>query len=328
MKKNINRLLLFIAGLTLFFLTISFSGIENITLPDKISWLPVLGGILSTIFILAILAERWRIIVLSISPDSYIPRGEFYQIIGKTIIAGHLIPKEVADFGGRAIWLINKKGLPMIKAGSSILFDRLFDVWVLLITFPTAIIYFNESLVSKNFLIIIAIVSLSIIFSPIFFDTVKIMNFIFKSVKNIGFKFINHWVHRKLGSRQENLFPYLTQVSIAKIILFSIIKFLILSIRNVLFALAIFLNIPSDILIAGTPLSQATFIFSFTAGGLGVLEAGWLAILDLANQDPILIVNFILAQRFFTILCDNIASISVITFLSLAKKRSNSAQTL
>ena len=86
MKKNINRLLLFIAGLTLFFLTISFSGIENITLPDKISWLPVLGGILSTIFILAILAERWRIIVLSISPDSYIPRGEFYQIIGKTII--------------------------------------------------------------------------------------------------------------------------------------------------------------------------------------------------------------------------------------------------
>jgi uncharacterized membrane protein YbhN (UPF0104 family) len=47
----------------------------------------------------------------------------------------------------------------------------------------------------------------------------------------------------------------------------------------------------------GLPIVQISRVFSFTPGSLGVLEAGWYAVLSLGGIDGSLIIAFLIGQR-------------------------------
>ena len=56
------------------------------------------------------------------------------------------------------------------------------------------------------------------------------------------------------------------------------------------------------LIILGTPLGQLSYLFAFTPGGLGIFEAGWLAILKIGGITTEQALIFVVGQRILTVI--------------------------
>jgi uncharacterized membrane protein YbhN (UPF0104 family) len=89
---------------------------------------------------------------------------------------------------------------------------------------------------------------------------------------------------------------------VQRVYLFSLFKFGCTTGRLVLFALTLNVPISPTLILLGTPVAQLTYLFAFTPGGLGIFEAGWLAILILGGVSWDHAMIFVVGQRILTVI--------------------------
>jgi uncharacterized protein (TIRG00374 family) len=83
------------------------------------------------------------------------------------------------------------------------------------------------------------------------------------------------------------------------ILAFTLTRYLLVIARLHLLILALGLSIPLSVLLPGIIVAQASLIFAFTPGALGILEGGWYMVLSAVGVPQIDRSTFLIGQRVF-----------------------------
>ena len=102
-----------------------------------------------------------------------------------------------------------------------------------------------------------------------------------------------------LEIHEEDLESLLTAQDARKLYFSNLGKLLFVVLRWYSLAMAFRLPVSFAWILFGSSVVQISRIFSFTPGSLGVLEAGWYAVLSLKGIDSSLIIAFLIGQRVF-----------------------------
>jgi len=245
-----------------------------------------------------LVAIRWGSLANSIGGKP-LPFIRYYTVFATTSFLSFILPKDIVDIGGRALWMKKKAGHTYTTAGTTLFWDRLLDGIVLIALLPTCLMYFFGG---QKTLLCTALAAVSITISG--FLLWYLNQWTFRAIQTALNALIKLFGSLPfLGKRiPETLdLPSIERQLCIKLFALSAFKPLILAVQYTLFAYAIGLDFSLNMMVFGTPLSQLAFLFAFTAGGLGVFEAGWFSILVLGGIPSEDIGVFLIAQRIYSI---------------------------
>lgn len=303
-SKTITSLLLLMLGVALFATVLFHVGIPDLDKLQTVKPTFVVAGVAALAVIMAIMATRWRTFVVA-TGGSTVSWMRFFRCCSGMVFAGLFIPKDLADLGGRTYWLRKTGTRSGLNAGSTVFMDRMCDVIILACTLPWSLLALTRSIslpVALALMVctICAATSLLAVFRiPLFTFLQYILCRLASLVTRIPW--LAQWTFRPLDITTPS--PRVIVISM----LLSAIKPAAMALQYSMYALAFGLELPLTILAVGIPVCQAAFVFSFTAGGLGMLEAGWLGVFTLAGVSSDDVGLFILGQRLLDYLCVGIA---------------------
>lgn len=307
--KWVRHIVLLIVGFALFAGFIYFINEESIQKLKEIRWLPAAGALVATLGITSSIAFRWGTIVNALEGRKLAPWHRYYHYFIQSRALGFVLPKDVTDFGVRILWLKRSHKSSLSDAGVSVFIDRLYDLMAMLILLASVVPYWLGmfSAVATGGLMVVIIVAFGylLVYRQHYLLRLmqKLLNFALKLFSVFPF------IKKRLPERID--IPDFGKKTNTRIYAASILKMAFTMARFVMFAFALNIMVNPEIIILGTPLGQLGYLFSFTPGGLGIFEAGWYGILQLAAVSTQTALLFVVGQRILTI-----AVILVLAFVS------------
>lgn len=281
------------------------------------SW-PLVGALACTVVVVACIGLRWRTLVRTISGcDLPLRESCRYFLWNRTL--GFLIPKDLSDLGGRTALLTTRHGIPVPRAVASVLLDRLFDLTLPLLLLGPALLFLTDTVDGKRFILgllglpLIACATLSVAGKAIITRTASL------------YSKATAWAWQRFPQTRRwpmpPQFPVLSGATLSCAFGLSALKFYATALRFACYARALDLDISPAIFVAGTPITQLSFLLALTPGGLGVLEATWYGILTYTHVSERAIAPFLLAQRVLTMGCVGGLTVFVELWRSLTADR-------
>lgn len=297
-KRCFSSLLYAFLGLILFSLCLHLAGTVNWQklVEINISWLVLGTGLVVALEVL--FALRWHLFVSSLRRD--IPLALLVRIVAFTSFLGFLIPKDLADIGGRAILLSKDSPLSLADAGNTVLCDRLMDVYLLVLTLPSCLLYILGRIsLLWTFIISISSVCAGLLLLLCIGDHLfSIFAYCLSLLKKLSERIplLRGRIRADIASIHFRTFD------LVLIYLITLLRYSLLCL--VYWACGQALSLPISLLsfFVAVSIIQLAFIFSFTAGGLGVLELGWLTVFSIMGIEADASATYILAQRVFFML--------------------------
>lgn len=293
---SLKTILSFAVGLILFAVIIWLGGgLDSLHQLTQIQIAPLLLGFLATIGINASVAFRWGTLANTLAGRRVTGWFEYfhYFVIGGAL--GFVLPKDLPDIGGRALWLNQRHDLPLTQASASVVLDRLFDL-LSSAAFALAAIPFFVGFVDAVTGLLLMGAAVLIVGGLLLVAYRPLMNLAAWGM-NLGIHLVNLVPGLRKRQPKKLDFVDLDRGVTLKVYLLTVLKFFFTASRLALFAWALNLPISPLLFFIGLPVAQMSYVFAFTPGGLGILEAGWLAILTLggvSTQDGSL---FVVGQR-------------------------------
>jgi len=317
--RHLKGFVLLAVGIGLFVVVLLQTGVDNWTSLLRLVPTPTALAIFFTATSTGVLALRWRSISTILNPDTP-TLFAYYKCLSAILLLGQILPKELADLGGRTYWLKKNSNHTYYTSAMTIFWDRMFDLIVLPFTIPAGIVY----LVTKgNTEISLLFLAGGILCGWLFtmWQGKQLLIWMLKFPNYLGNRF--HRLHFLSDSTPNDIPEELvTRKRLGWFFSLTALKTILLALTYAAFSEALGLKIPLWILILCTPISQLAFAFSFTAGGLGVLDAGWMGILTLAEAPENSIGLFLVGQRLLTIACMFIVYIGALVFSLFSKTTS------
>ncbi len=265
-------------------------------------------------------SSRWGFIVNALSGRKLSGYFEYLYFL----ITGFFYGQFISQFGGTLLvrpgMLMKREDISYKKSVSSVIIEKAFDLVLVLVLIGPSVLYIFDYISTFN-----AFLWMGILFV----------------VLNTVFIYFNSWLTELIGTvlrtalltlekipllrriprkdyykRLEDLTgaPLLRKKPLVAVLLFTVIKQLFLFFRYYFLCSALNIDISPATLFMGIPVAQLSLLIAFTPGSIGVLEAGWYAVLKwgspLVSGD---ISVFILGQRIYWFLF--IALIYLLVFL-------------
>lgn len=307
--KWVRHIVLLIVGFALFAGFIYFINEESIQKLKEIRWLPAAGALVATLGITSSIAFRWGTIVNALEGKKLAPWHRYYHYFIQSRALGFVLPKDVTDFGVRILWLKRSHKSSLSDAGVSVFIDRLYDLMAMLIMLASVIPYWLGWLnAGYTALLMVAII---VGFGYLLVYRQNDLLWLMQQMLNLALRLfaVVPFIRKRLPERID--IPDFGKKTTVRIYSASILKMGFTMTRFVMFAFALNVLVDPEIIILGTPLGQLGYLFSFTPGGLGIFEAGWYGILQLAAVSTQTALLFVVGQRILTI-----AVILVLAFVS------------
>jgi len=291
-KSKLKFGLSIISGLILIGIVLYLCDIENLRNFKNFNVIPMTISCVLAIAMTFTLIVRWEILINVISNKkrlNYFPLFHFMTAIQLLI---YILPKEIVELGGRTFYLNKNYQVPLIQASLSVVWDRLFDVWVTLTFFLGSLPFWLNSVKLTNG----SIVKLFFI-SPVI--GILVLAYLNEYVEYLilKIKLCIRYVCQRYEIKDYSMYipdiPKLEMKILFMLYGVSVLKFFLLISQYIMFLLTLGSKISPFLILMGTPASQLTFIVSFSPGGLGFLEAGWFSILTLNDVDKEQIAIFI-----------------------------------
>lgn len=254
----------------------------------------LIGAFGCTLAIVLCIGLRWSMLVQAVSASS--PRlleSCRYFLLNRVI--GFVVPKDLSDVAGRVFLLTTRHGVPPSEAAVSVFLDRLFDLALALTLLGPALLFLSGVVSLQGFALSLLVLLLTA-GATLFLAGEPLVSIVFGLYRSFrtqagrvvpGFKTAPGLVApEQLSGRV-----------LVKALGFSALKFCATTLRFIGYARAVSLTAPPAVFVAGTPITQLSFLLAFTPGGLGLLEATWYGVLthaDFAGPD---VVRFLLVQR-------------------------------
>ncbi|MCF8232633.1 MAG: flippase-like domain-containing protein [Bacteroidales bacterium] len=307
--KWVRHIVLLIVGFALFAGFIYFINEESIQKLKEIQWVPAVGALLATLGITSSIAFRWGTIVNALEGRKLASWHQYYHYFIQSRALGFLLPKDVTDFGVRILWLKRSHKSSLSDAGVSVFIDRLYDLMAMLIMLASVIPYWLGWLnAGYTALLMVAII---VGFGYLLVYRQNDLLWLMQQMLNLALRLfaVVPFIRKRLPEGID--IPDFGKKTTVRIYSASILKMGLTMTRFVMFAFALNIMVNPEIIILGTPLGQLGYLFSFTPGGLGIFEAGWYGILQLAAVSTQTALLFVVGQRILTI-----AVILILAFVS------------
>ncbi len=297
-KKWIKHFVLLAIGLVIFVLFI-FYGEQSLQQLKKTAPLPLIAAFFATMGITLCIAFRWGSFSNALASKKITSwfRYYYYFIISRAL--GLVLPKDLTDFGWRIGWLKKEHKVQLSLAGTSVLLDRMFDLLIMLIFLLAVLPYWLGWIPLQTTFVLMALLPV-LAGLAIFLLHPLLFNIIGSMVKWVR-RLMSRMPFMKKRVNGEFIMPEIPRNILIRVYALSVLKFGFTACRMILFAVALGIPVPSAIILVGTPLGQLSYLFAFTPGGLGIFEAGWYAVLRLANVENEYVIAFVVGQRILTI---------------------------
>lgn len=298
-RAVLRHLLLLAVGVVLFGLFIYLTGVESLRQLGSLAPIPLAGAALATLGITVTIAVRWGTLANALGQEQGADWHDYYHYFLVSRALGFILPKDVTDLGGRTLWLQQRTEMPLARAGTSVVLDRLFDLMAALVFLIAALPFWigaTGAAVSIGLTVLVAAVAglLLVAGHTVLIDgLIRLLNGILRRLSD------GSRLHRYLSAL--HVVGELDRRTVATVYVLSLFKFLCTTGRFICFALALGIPIAPVILFLGTPVGQLSYAFSVTPGGLGIFEAGWFAILRVADVPTAAASSFVVGQRILTL---------------------------
>lgn len=297
-----------LGGLFIFLLILYLGGVDVWVQLLQANFWYILAILAVTILWNVVATYRWSIIADRITQDIYhVPFRYYfaYQMIG--IVTGQIVPVTLGMLGGRAVALTLSKGVPLRYSLLSTFIDKLFDLGLaLLLAIPVALglagwISLTYTLMIMGLIAVFVIAFLAWRFE---WGMSLIGSFGIQAAQPLGrVPLVGRRLANRIPQRIEELSvaTILSNRGSVMLFLLTLLMYVLLSVRLVLIASALQLNIPWYVMAMGVPITQLSLIFSITPGSLGFLEGGWLAVFSLAGMTIDQFTFFVIARRAYVL---------------------------
>ena len=303
-KNKKHSFMLTIIGLLFLAVLLYFGGFESI---GKIThpvypWL--IAAFIGTGLMVFVFAIRWGGIVNSLIGKRSIRNANYYFYSLSSLLVGTLLPHTAATTIGKAAALIKFEHVSYQHSGASVLLDKLFDGFFMLMFFwPVFLLIAGEATVGQVALICLLefiVVTLLIIVNYSLWIRL-LQGIISGAVKLFGLlPFLKEGTQLKNIQAMHNIkeLDILQKRAVLRAHFLTALGQLMLAMRSWLAAMAIGLNTitPLETFIA-IGLVQASILISFTPGALGFADAAWFIVLDSAGIPRENITVFLVAHR-------------------------------
>lgn len=259
---------------------------------------PLIGAVLATIGITVTISIRWGMLANALGGRRVAAWHQYYGAYLLSRTAGFFIPKDIADIGGRSLWLTKKRDMSAARATISVLSDRLLDLIIMAVFLLGCLPYWLGWASEVQALILMIVLGLgSALVVPrlgTFLQKLRLSSQLNESSEyreRLGLSEIRTALSSALGDHV---------VLSYRLYLLSLVKFGLTALRFGLFAEVLNLPISLSLILLAMPIGQLSYLLAFTPGGLGIYEAGWYGLLV---QGGVLASNamiFVVGQRILT----------------------------
>lgn len=315
--RIVKAILLLVLGVGMFVLVIDYADVKDWGRLLDIRLQPALLVLLFVACSISLVSIRWKTLSDAFGGKN-VSLASLYRCQALAAFLGQVLPKELTDFGGRTYWLQRQDGHTLFTAGLSVFWDRIFDILVLPFTLPSSIAFFTMFFPDHIAAIVILTTGIAVGASM----TATGHKWMVKAALPVlaaGAAFLGRFSN-KLRMDTGYDIPQLSKKTVFFLFMISTIKTASFAMASLCSAWAFDLDISPWVILFGTPISQVAFIFSFTAGGLGVLEAGWLAVMTVAGVPSEDIGIFLIGQRLIITACQFIIAAVTWTGYRMSKQ--------
>jgi uncharacterized membrane protein YbhN (UPF0104 family) len=299
--RDVKRRLVWLAvGVALFLGLVWYGGTSDLSRVLEADPIWLVGAFVCTILITAFWARRWGLLTNRLSGLSTVSGWWYYHCLILSRTVSLFVPESVGRFGAGTLSLRFSQGVPVTIGLYSLVLDRLFDLLTAM-TLVLPAILFVSGIWPEIFSYALCILILGLLWVILEVKHRTITIFLLRSyawliavgsnIPVIGSRF------QSLEICGEELTPLPTAQDARKIYFNSLGKLLFVVLRWYALAMAFHLPVSFAWMFFGSSIVQISRIFSFTPGSLGVLEAGWYAVLGLGGIDGPLIITFLIGQR-------------------------------
>ncbi len=293
--KTLKQLALLALGCGLCGGLLYFGGVDRIPGPDEMLLWPLAGGFLLTTAVAWSVAVRWGILANALSQQRLAGWHDYYFYYISCLVVGLAVPKDLADFGGRTVWLRQAHKIDLARAGTSVVVDRICDILTALLFLVAALPFWLGWVDAAWGALLmgaaaIAVLALLFLRSDLLLENLdRGIGWTARAASRLPFVADIEERLPRLGGLEGNLG--------LRLFLLSICKFGCVVASLVLYAEALDIPIPSHLFLLGAPVAQVAYLFAFTPGGLGILELGWFTILTLGGVASESASAYVVIQR-------------------------------
>ncbi|WP_462281018.1 lysylphosphatidylglycerol synthase transmembrane domain-containing protein [Salinivirga cyanobacteriivorans] len=312
-KTWLKHFVFLIFGILIFGMFIYFLNDEHLEKLKYVNYSAAIAALVASFGITLSISLRWGLIVNTLAGDRVASWREYYHYFIQSRALGFILPNNLTDVGVRMFWLKKRHQTNLTNAGVSVALDRVFDL-IFLFGYTLAVLpywfgFVGIELVGLLVLIVFAVMGGVLILKQTLFFS------IFRRMMLWALKILSIIPFLKKKAPTQFDFPDFPRPIIVKLFFISAFKVLFTITRFVIYIYVFSIAISPYMIIAGTPVAQLSYAFSFTPGGLGILEAGWLGILKLGSVPLQQALLFIIGQRILTIvLVSTLAVLSQLLF--------------
>jgi uncharacterized membrane protein YbhN (UPF0104 family) len=249
---------------------------------------PILAALLLSALLYPLAAWRWALITDALAGRPVASRWDYLRIRVLSGAGGFLAPRELAELGGRTLWLHRWRGLPLLPAAQAVMIDRLCDLLVSLAALAGPLLWLAGLLPLAGALAAMALAPLLLVLAlP---ATLRLLGWL------VGER------ARRLPLLGQHLaswpaLPRLAEPVWRRALLLSLAKLLLVTARVPLVAGAVGLALPAGVLWLAAPLGQLAYLVAITPAGIGLYEAGWFGILGALGGEVGAIAAFVVVLR-------------------------------
>lgn len=303
-KRKKSSFLLMILGVLCFVGILYLAGFESfgkITSPDYPWLIAAFGGVGLMVFVFSI---RWGGIVNSLVGRREIKRVDYYFYSLSSLLAGTIIPHTASTTIGKAAALMKFEKVSLRHSGASVLLDKLFDGFFMLMFFwPIMLLIAGKVTVKQTALIcLIEFMVITVIVVINYSLWIRLLQGIISSAA----KLLAYLPFVRRSKQFDNVralhnikeLDVLQRRPVLRAYFLTALGQLLLAIRSWLAAMAVGLSMitPLETFIA-IGFVQASILISFTPGALGFADAAWFIALESAGVPTEIIAVFLVVHR-------------------------------
>ena len=269
----------------------------------------VVAGFVLTIGIVSCISTRWAVVAKALSHQPIPARHKFFLFFVLNRLLGFLIPKDLADIGGRSLAL-TRHGVPATASVGSVVLDRLFDVALACQLLPFALLYLSGVTSAVQSLGLMAF-SLILVLTAFVTAGGRISEWMLTIVNRAaGFPRLARL--KEIVALKDLSLTRLSVALFLRAYLLTVAKHSFSFLRLCSFSAALQEQIPFSIILVVMPVIQLAYMIAITPGSLGIVEGGWVAVLLASGITADNVGGFVLAQRLLPMLYFAILAIPLI----------------
>ena len=266
------HLLLLLTGLALFAIFLSLGGLAPLEDYQQTRWPLAACAAGLSLPISALATWRWRLLTRALVNDPGPGWFAYYRCFIVARALALILPKEMVDLGGRALWQNKVAKVSLPTAGFVVAIDRLFDVILLpALLFVTGAYWLGWLGAAASIYLTVALAAVLGIILSIRFGTAigRLESLLAGAVKIAArIKWLRGIKVPPLGTASLN------RSSVGRAYCLTVSKYALTILQVILLSNALSLTISSATFALAAPLGQLSFLLAVTPGALGIFEAG------------------------------------------------------